>query len=126
MRASLRAPVPDVYQGVTKTRIIEVITVIDRHSVDLVDAVFALLDDEHANWFSKAGAAGIKFCEAAAGVKFCEAAAGVRSTKAPGSTLTRSWLTRSEFARDSGCVSPIASVLIVVLEVESLLRILRR
>ena len=56
-----QAPVPDAYQGVTKARIIEVLTVIDRHSVDLVDAVFALLDNEHANWFTKAGAAGIKF-----------------------------------------------------------------
>jgi hypothetical protein len=60
-----QAPVRDAYQGVTKARIVEVLTVIDRHNVDLVDAVFALLDDEHVSWFTKAGRAGIKFCEGA-------------------------------------------------------------
>jgi hypothetical protein len=59
-----KEPVPAVYQGVTKDRIIAVLEAIDRHTDDLVDAVFALLDDAHASWFTKAPS-GTKFCDGA-------------------------------------------------------------
>ncbi|MEA3412834.1 MAG: BsuBI/PstI family type II restriction endonuclease [Pseudomonadota bacterium] len=59
-----KKPVADVYQGVGKERIIEVLKAIDRHADDLVDAVFALLDNAHASWFTKAPA-GIRFCDGA-------------------------------------------------------------
>jgi hypothetical protein len=57
-------PVPDSYQGVTRTRIIEVLKTIDRHTDDLTDAVFALLDDQHDSWFTKAPP-GTRFCDGA-------------------------------------------------------------
>ena len=59
-----RNPVPNAYQGVTKTRIAEVLDAIDRHTDDLVAAIFALLDDQHASWFTKAPA-DTKFCDGA-------------------------------------------------------------
>jgi RHS repeat-associated protein len=39
---------------VTKDRIVEVLSAIDRHTDDLADAVFGLMDNQHANWFAKA------------------------------------------------------------------------
>jgi len=59
-----KAPVPDAYQGVTKARIAAVLRAIDRHTDDLTDAVFALLDDQHESWFTKAPA-GTHFCDGA-------------------------------------------------------------
>jgi hypothetical protein len=59
-----REPVPTVLQGVTKERIRQVLTGIDRVSDDLVDVVFALLDDQQPSWFSRAPA-GAKFCDGA-------------------------------------------------------------
>jgi hypothetical protein len=56
-RAALRAkrpPVPDRLQGVTKERIRHVLTQIDRVSDDLLDVVFALLDENQPSWFPKA------------------------------------------------------------------------
>ncbi|MHB8894929.1 MAG: BsuBI/PstI family type II restriction endonuclease [Candidatus Geothermincolia bacterium] len=49
-----KASVPDKLQGIGKKRIREVLTQIDRVSDDLVDVVFALLDNRHASWFTKA------------------------------------------------------------------------
>lgn len=46
--------VPDQLQGVSKVRIAEVLRGIDRNQPDIVDAVFALLDDQQASWFTKA------------------------------------------------------------------------
>ncbi|WP_343343451.1 BsuBI/PstI family type II restriction endonuclease [Sphingomicrobium sp. XHP0239] len=47
--------VPDEHQGVSKDKIRQVLAQIDLHgNNDLVDAVFALLDNETSSWFSKA------------------------------------------------------------------------
>jgi hypothetical protein len=59
-----KEPVPTDYQGMTKFRVVDVLYAIDRHTDDLVDAVFALLDDQHASWFTMAPA-GTKFCDGA-------------------------------------------------------------
>ncbi|CNG20460.1 methyltransferase-endonuclease [Yersinia enterocolitica] len=57
--------VPECYQGVSKEKIRNVLNIIDRSTNDMIDAVFALLDDE-PTWFSnKAVRAGIKFCDGA-------------------------------------------------------------
>ena len=49
--------VPDAFQGVTKRRIVDVLRRLHlAESQDVVDAVFALLDDETDSWFSKAPA----------------------------------------------------------------------
>lgn len=48
-------PFPDHFQGVTKARIRAVLKAIDRESDDMVDAIFALLDDETPSFFSSAG-----------------------------------------------------------------------
>jgi len=45
-------PVPAVLQGVTKTRIADVLRALDLETVDRVDAVFALLDNTHRSWFT--------------------------------------------------------------------------
>ena len=45
--------VPPTFQGVSKDRIREVLRIIDRETNDIVDAVFALLDDQADSWFSK-------------------------------------------------------------------------
>ena len=57
--------VPDVLQGVTKEKIKQVLARLDLgNNADLVDGVFALLDDQTESWFSKA-LAGTKFCHGA-------------------------------------------------------------
>ena len=48
-----KPPVADVFQGVTKDRIAEVLRALDKETTDQVDAVFALLDNERRSWFSK-------------------------------------------------------------------------
>jgi hypothetical protein len=59
------SPVPETLQGVTKEKIREVLGRLDlSHNADLVDGVFALLDDQTDSWFSKAPA-GTKFCHGA-------------------------------------------------------------
>ena len=66
--AQRRQPVPDAYQGVSKARITEVLTAIERYTPDQCDAVFALLDDVSPSFYSlqyKNFPAGIKFCEGA-------------------------------------------------------------
>lgn len=59
-----KAPVADTYQGVSKDRIRAVLRLLEREKDDTVDVVFALLDDEHRSWFSKARD-GTKFCDGA-------------------------------------------------------------
>jgi hypothetical protein len=49
-----KLPVPDSLRGVTKERVAEVLRAIDRNHPDMVDAVFALLDNESRSWFAKA------------------------------------------------------------------------
>lgn len=48
-----RQPVPDSLQGVTKDKIRKVLTKIDRNNPEIVDAVFALLDNITPSWFTK-------------------------------------------------------------------------
>lgn len=59
-----QAAVPDAFQGVTKNRIEEVLRKIDRSTSDLVDVVFALLDDQQPSWFTNAPE-DAKFCDGA-------------------------------------------------------------
>ena len=59
------ATVPNALQGVTKEKIKQVLARLDLgNNADLVDGVFALLDDQTDSWFSKA-LAGTKFCHGA-------------------------------------------------------------
>ncbi len=61
-------PVPETYQGVSKDRITAILQAIDRYTTDQRDAVFALLDDKNASFYSvqyKNFPASIKFCEGA-------------------------------------------------------------
>jgi hypothetical protein len=58
------SPLPDQLQGVTKARIRAVLKAIDRESEDIVDAVFALLDDITPSLFSHARL-GTRFCDGA-------------------------------------------------------------
>jgi len=59
-----QSPVPDELQGVSKERVDKVLTELSLSTPDSVDAVFALLDNVHDNWFSKAPT-GSKFCDGA-------------------------------------------------------------
>jgi len=56
--------VPQEFQGVTKIKIRQVLSSIDKETEDMVDVVFALLDDETPNLFS-AAPYGSKFCDGA-------------------------------------------------------------
>lgn len=59
-------PVPAAFQGVTKAKVQQVLTQLDLGAnADLVDGVFALLDDETPSWFGKAPA-GAMFADGAA------------------------------------------------------------
>lgn len=61
-------PVPAAYQSVTKDRIADVLREVDRYTTDQCDAVFALLDNVSASFYSlqyKHFPASIKFCEGA-------------------------------------------------------------
>ncbi|MGE0142107.1 MAG: BsuBI/PstI family type II restriction endonuclease [Planctomycetota bacterium] len=58
-----KPPVPDVLQGVTKDRVRTVLGMLDRATDDMVDAVFALLDDR-PSWFAKPPK-GARFCDGA-------------------------------------------------------------
>lgn len=57
-------PLPDQLQGITKARIRAVLKSIDRESDDIVDAVFALLDDITPSLFTSARP-GTRFCDGA-------------------------------------------------------------
>jgi hypothetical protein len=59
-----QSPVPDTLQGVTKAHAAEVLGALDLETPDMVDAVFALLDDRLPSWFS-APPPGAKFCDGA-------------------------------------------------------------
>ena len=63
-QADGRAPVANVLQGVTKERVRQVLALIDRSTDDMVDAVFALLDDQQPSWFSKVDPS-LRFCDGA-------------------------------------------------------------
>lgn len=55
---------PEALRGVTKSRLSEVLSRIDRLQPDMLDAVFALLDDQQPSWFSRAPE-GARFCDGA-------------------------------------------------------------
>lgn len=57
-------PVPDAYQGITKNKIREVLSKLDRASDDMIDAVFALLDNESDSFYGRPPA-GAKFSDGA-------------------------------------------------------------
>jgi hypothetical protein len=57
-------PVADELQGVAKARIAEVLRAVDLETQDMVDTVFALLDDRLASWFP-AAPSGVRFCDGA-------------------------------------------------------------
>jgi hypothetical protein len=60
------APVPTAFQGVTKGKVRRVLTQLDLGAnADLVDGVFALLDDQTPSWFGRAPA-GSTFADGAA------------------------------------------------------------
>jgi hypothetical protein len=59
-----RPAVPHVLQAISKERIRAVLSLVDRATDDMVDAVFALLDDQQPSWFSNAGT-GLHFCHGA-------------------------------------------------------------
>lgn len=56
--------VPDSYQSVTKQRVTDVLTVIDRRTDNMVDVVYSLLCDE-PSWYKKAARSGYRFCDGA-------------------------------------------------------------
>lgn len=56
--------IPESYQDVTKKRVSDVLTVIDRRTENMVDVVYALLCDE-LSWYRKAARNGYKFCDGA-------------------------------------------------------------
>ncbi|GKX51546.1 BsuBI/PstI family type II restriction endonuclease [Budvicia aquatica] len=56
--------VPDSYQGVTKQRVIDVLSIIDRCTNNMVDVVYSLLCDE-PSWYKKADHSGYRFCDGA-------------------------------------------------------------
>ncbi len=60
-----REPVPNQFQGVAKARVKRVLTMIDRSSPDIVDAVYALLDDQTPSWFPSGASNGLRFCDGA-------------------------------------------------------------
>jgi hypothetical protein len=57
-------PVPSILQGVTRARVRAALSLFSRASDDMVDVVFALLDDVHPSWFSTARP-GARFCDGA-------------------------------------------------------------
>jgi len=56
--------IPDIYQGVTKQRVAEVLREMDRHTENMIDVVYALLCDE-TSWYTKAARNGYRFCDGA-------------------------------------------------------------
>lgn len=56
--------VPNSYQGVTKQRVREVLTVIDRATDNMIDVVYSLLCDE-LSWYPRAARQELRFCDGA-------------------------------------------------------------
>ncbi len=56
-------PIPLTFQGISKVRVRDALGLLERATDDMVDAVFALLDDR-ASWFS-AAPSGLRFCDGA-------------------------------------------------------------
>jgi hypothetical protein len=64
-------PFPDRFQDVSKERIRAVLGAIDRETDDMVDAIFALLDNETSSFYRRA-ADGIMFCDGASTQQIAE------------------------------------------------------
>lgn len=56
--------VPDSYQGVTKQRVTEVLTVIDQSNANKIDVIYSLLCDE-SSWYPRAARRDFRFCDGA-------------------------------------------------------------
>lgn len=97
-------PLPDQLQGVTKTRIRAVLKAIDRESDDIVDAVYALLDNLTPNLFSSARP-GTRFCD---GATTQQIAAHIGTLQREGSRLDREgrdyWI---KPLRELGAIEPV-------------------
>lgn len=97
-------PLPDQLQGVTKTRIRAVLKAIDRESDDIVDAVYALLDNLTPNLFSSARS-GTRFCD---GATTQQIAAHIGTLQREGSRLDREgrdyWI---KPLRELGAIEPV-------------------
>jgi len=95
---------PDQLQGVTKSRIRAVLEAIDRESNDIVDTVFALLDDLTPSLFSSART-GTKFCD---GASTQHIASHVGTFQRKGTRLDREgrdyWI---KPLRDLGAIEPV-------------------
>jgi len=59
-----KPPVPNAFQGVTKAQLRTVLSRLDRSTPDIIDAVFALLDNQQPSWFANAPE-GARFCDGA-------------------------------------------------------------
>ena len=57
--------VPGTFQGISKDKIAAVLKAIDRDTADMQDAVFALLDNQHYSFFTKAAKNNFKFFQGA-------------------------------------------------------------
>jgi hypothetical protein len=100
-------PVPKELQGVNKDRIRQVLALIDRNTPDIVDAVFALLDDTCPSWFSSAPE-GTKFF---AGASTAHIACHIGILQRDGRKLDREgrdyWI---KPLRDVGAIEPVTLV----------------
>lgn len=98
------SPLPDKLQGVTKARIRAVLRAIDQESDDIVDAVFALLDDITPSLFTSARP-GTRFCD---GASTQHIAAHVGTLQRAGRRLDREgrdyWI---KPLRDLGAIEPV-------------------
>jgi hypothetical protein len=97
-------PLPDKFQGISKARIRAALKAIDRESVDMVDAIFALLDNETLSFFSSAKE-GARFCD---GASTQQIATHVGTMQRDGTRLDREgrdyWI---KPLRDIGAIEPV-------------------